>query len=99
MYVSGMGPFEEAQHILEVLQRNTSTMSVKRVSEDEAIIQIEQKTRKDANTVLTELAYRGYKIVSPLKEIAGGWTAGIRKERIRANDKTDKLDGFEPGDN
>ena len=96
MYVNNMNPYEEAQHILEVLQRHTSTSSVKRISEDEATIQIEQKSRSDALIVLDELVYRGYRIVSPLRAIAGGWTAGIRKERKISRDE--KSDGFEPGD-
>ena len=96
MYVNDMDPYEEAQHILEVLQRNSSIGSVKMISEDEATIQIEQKNRRDALIVVDELAYRGYKIVSPLTQIAGGWTVGIRKQRTITTDE--KSDGFEPGD-
>ena len=83
MYVNDMDPYEEAQHILEVLQRNTARGSVKGVNEDKAIIQIEQVTRSNANRVIEELIARGYRVVSPLTRIGNGWTAGIEKVRER----------------
>ena len=98
MYVNGMDPYEEAQHIIEVLQRHSSTRTVKMVSEYEATIQIEQKSKQDALIVLEELAYRGYKIISNLKPMTGGgWSAGIRKE-IRKKEEPNRTEGFEPGD-
>ena len=98
MYVNGMDPYEEAQHILEVLERHTSTRSVKRVSEYEAAIQIEQESKQNARIVLEELEYRGYIVVSDLRPLTGGgWSAGIRKERIKES-KPNEPEGFEPGD-
>ena len=98
MYVNEMNPYDEAQHILEVLQRNTSTRNVKMISVDEATIQIEQRTEINARIVLEELEYRGYKIVSDLIPVSGGgWTAGIRKEE-RSRRIKEEPEGFEPGD-
>lgn len=76
MYVNGMDPYEEAQHILEVLERGNP---LKGVNSNGGVIQIEQEERSDLNIVLDELKYRGYKIIS-VQKMSGGWAVGIEKE-------------------
>ena len=90
MYVNEMGPEEEVQHIMEVLQRGNP---VKGISIKGGIIQVEQTKMKDLEKVLQGLVERGYEILSIEQLLPSGWAVGIRlKEREK------EKNGFEPGD-
>lgn len=90
MYVNEMGPEEEFQHIMEVLQRGNP---VKGISIKGGIIQVEQTKMRDLEKVLQGLVERGYEILSIEQLLPSGWAVGIRlKEREKEEN------GFEPGD-
>ena len=77
MYVNDMDPYEEAQHILEVLERGNP---LKGVNSNGGVIQIEQQERAGLDIVLEELKYRGYKIIS-IQQMCSSWAVGIEKEK------------------
>ena len=78
-------PYAEVQHILEVLERRNP---VKGITEDTAIIQIEQSNLKDVEIVLEELKERGYTIVSK-RRYQNFTVAGIKK--CREKTKKDEI--------
>lgn len=80
-------PYAEVQHILEVLERGNP---VKGITEDTAIIQIEQSNFKDVEIVLEELKERGYTIVSQ-RRYANFTAAGIKKGREKTKKEELKL--------
>lgn len=90
MYVNEMGPEEEVQHIIEVLQRGNP---VKGISIKGGIIQVEQTKMRDLEKVLQGLVERGYEILSIEQLLPSGWAVGIR---LKEREKEDI--GFEPGD-
>lgn len=102
MYVNGFDgdPYAEVQHILEVLERGNP---VKGITQDAAIIQIEQSDDKDVQTVIDELQQRGYTIVSK-RRYANFTAVGIKKERAKTEKEgstkiTERQPGgVEPGD-
>ena len=70
-------PYDEAEHIYEVMQRGNP---LKGLTLNGGIIQIEQTSVENAQIVLKELAKRQYDIVSPLSPlIPSGFTASIRR--------------------
>lgn len=77
-YVNKMSPYEEAQHILEVLQRGNP---LKGISTDGGIIQVEQEDMKGLQAVLDELTQRGYKVTSIEPLSPSGWAVGIKLSR------------------
>lgn len=94
MYVNEMDPYEEAQHIIEVLSRGNP---LKGVSHKGGIIQVEQKTKEGLEIVLQELRRKGYSIIS-IQHSYTSWAVGIAKINKKEQEPEDETPGFEPGD-
>ena len=99
MNVNELDPYDEAQHILEVLQRGNP---LKGITTDGGIIQIEQSNPEHVEIVLNELRERGYKIISQRK-YADFAVVGIKKEKVSdkketKNQQNEKSSGLEIGD-